>query len=231
MTTLRETLTKEFLLENYIHLGLSIPKIAKLVGSCSAETVRAYLRRYDIQVKNKGREEGSTFYPQLTKEFLIEHYVNRDLSTVQIARVINCSSVTVLNKLREFNISIKGLRKRFKRGRKHPLWTGGSNLQTAIRTSGAYYKWVCTVLRRDNYICQECGSDSSRLEVHHTITFAELFREFLNEHNQFSPFEDEESLLELSSDWRPFWDLENGITLCKECHSEKGTYKGKCTIN
>ena len=61
--------------------------------------------------------------------------------------------------------------------------------------------WTTMVLDRDNYICQECGSKND-VVAHHIIPVAEDFI--------------------LSG------DIDNGITLCKECHIEKHKYVDGC---
>ena len=43
-------------------------------------------------------------------------------------------------------------------------------------------------------------------------------REFLNKYSQFSPSEDKEILAKIAITHEPFWDINNGITLCIECH-------------
>ena len=57
------------------------------------------------------------------------------------------------------------------------------------------------------------------LDVHHSIKpFIVILREFLNEYNQFSQLEEKDILARLASKYTPFWDLENGKTLCQDCH-------------
>ncbi len=45
-----------------------------------------------------------------------------------------------------------------------------------------------------------------------------ILEEFLREYSRFSPIEDKETLVRLAVTYKPFWDLNNGITLCKNCH-------------
>jgi len=40
----------------------------------------------------------------------------------------------------------------------------------------------------------------------------------LKEYNQFSPIEDRETLIRLAITYKPFWDIDNGLTLCAKCH-------------
>lgn len=61
------------------------------------------------------------------------------------------------------------------------------------RRSSKYKYWKKSVLERDNYICQQCGSKGN-LIVHH-----------------IKPF---------SIDKEARFDINNGITLCQNCHKE-----------
>jgi hypothetical protein len=60
-----------------------------------------------------------------------------------------------------------------------------------------------------------------KIEVHHIVSFSKLVENFLREFNQFSPIDDKETLTRLAITYKPFWDVSNGITLCKECHRNK----------
>jgi hypothetical protein len=80
-----------------------------------------------------------------------------------------------------------------------------------------YGKWRMDCLKRDWFKCQECSAKDN-LQVHHIKSFTELVIEFLQKHNQFSPLEDAEILLRLATTYKPFWDINNGITLCELHH-------------
>jgi transposase len=57
-----------------------------------------------------------------------------------------------------------------------------------------YKLWVEAILKRDNYTCQKCGKRGKKLEVHHIFNWADY--------------------PELR------YAIDNGITLCRECHRE-----------
>jgi len=80
-------------------------------------------------------------------------------------------------------------------GAKNPAWKGGvSFIGQNFRTSVEYQLWRKACLERDNFTCQVCGKHGGKLEVHHLYSFTE-FPE-----------------LRLA--------IDNGITLCKECHKK-----------
>ncbi len=101
-------------------------------------------------------------------------------------------------------------------------WRGGiTPLYNLIRNSDTNKEWIKSVFKRDNYICQECFNRGDKLEAHHkNKRFNQILQEFLQQYNQFSPIEDKETLLRLAITYKPFWDLNNGETLCGECHNK-----------
>jgi endogenous inhibitor of DNA gyrase (YacG/DUF329 family) len=72
-------------------------------------------------------------------------------------------------------------------------WKGGiSSENHKIRDSFEYNDWRNEVFERDEYTCQLCGKGGGKLEAHHIYPFAEYPELRFN--------------------------IDNGITLCKECH-------------
>ena len=134
-----------------------------------------------------------------------------------------------------WNRGLKGVMKAWNKGipnpnfqgENNPKWKGGiTPLYDRIRKLPEYKEWRTSIYKRDNYTCQECGSqESGTLNAHHSDKFfAELLADFLREYDQFSPYEDIDTLVRLAIKWQPFWDAE-GITYCDDCHIEE--HKGK----
>jgi len=104
-------------------------------------------------------------------------------------------------------------------GKNSHCWKGGiTELYNMIRNSFENKQWRNEIYRRDNYTCQDCFKRGNNLEAHHKYRFSYILRDFLNEYNQFSPTEDKETLVRLSITYKPFWDIDNGETLCQSCH-------------
>lgn len=75
-------------------------------------------------------------------------------------------------------------------------WEGQPDSATQDeRNSAAYRNWRHAVLARDGHTCQDCGYQDVRLHVHHLYPFAEY--------------------PELRT------DIDNGISLCVECHGAR----------
>jgi len=96
-----------------------------------------------------------------------------------------------------------------KRGILSPNFKEDTPLYRQIRNRAEYVKWRCDVLVRDNYTCQECGARDAGLEAHHKKQFIHILRE-----NKIKSIEQAKQCSEL-------WDIDNGKTLCKDCHKAK----------
>jgi hypothetical protein len=104
------------------------------------------------------------------------------------------------------------------RGKDHPHWKGGiTPYYSLLRCLDEYKKWRMDCLKRDWFRCQECFTKKN-LEVHHLVSFQKLLNNFLQKYNMFSPIDDRETLIKLSTTYEPFWDISNGQTLCETHH-------------
>ena len=90
--------------------------------------------------------------------------------------------------------SCKGLNS----GEDHYRWKGGITPERhKFYVSREYTKWRNSVFERDNYTCQECGdSTGGNLQAHHILPLRD--------------YSDPEYSL----------NVDNGITLCEECHDK-----------
>lgn len=81
------------------------------------------------------------------------------------------------------------------KGDKCHLWKGGITPENhKVRDSLEYKIWRRAIFSRDNFTCQKCSQWGGKLRAHHI--------------NNFSDFPELRLI------------VENGITLCKECHNE-----------
>jgi len=91
---------------------------------------------------------------------------------------------------------------------KHPNWKGGiSSLYDKTRRFLKQIGWTQSVYCRDGYCCQRCGdSVGSNLNAHHIISVKSLIIA-----NNIKTIED-------VINCHIFKSIENGITLCRDCH-------------
>ena len=96
----------------------------------------------------------------------------------------------------------KGIPRNQVRGSSHWNWQGGITPESKKERNKLEYKlWREAIFKRDNYTCVLCGETKKYLNADHIKPFA-LYPE-----------------LRLS--------LDNGRTLCIDCHEKTETYKGK----
>jgi hypothetical protein len=92
-------------------------------------------------------------------------------------------------------------------GKLSHFWKGGiAELTLSIRAMAEYLHWRQLVLERDGYIDQFSGKTRA-LEAHHIVPFSNLLETY------------KIKTLEEARNCKPLWDINNGITLAKEFHS------------
>lgn len=98
------------------------------------------------------------------------------------------------------------------RGKNHWNWKGGITLLVfQIRNSFKYRQWRSDILTRDDFTCQECSQRGGYLEAHHCPkSFSQILREY-----KIKTFEEAMCCEEL-------WNINGGITFCRECHKKTG---------
>ena len=96
-----------------------------------------------------------------------------------------------------------------KMGERNPAWKGGIiSFNLSIRSLFQSRQWRSDVFMRDNFTCQKCGdSGGMNLRAHHIESLKKIIKE-----NSLKTIKD-------ALECEKLWNINNGITLCKKCHS------------
>ena len=106
-------------------------------------------------------------------------------------------------------------------GAKCNLWKGGKNpFRIILRDLSDSFRWRKHIFERDDYTCCHCRTKGGYLEAHHLKPFSVLIDEFLERYSHLSILNDKALLVDLAQRHEPFWNIDNGITLCKSCHTK-----------
>src|ERR1035437_2377024 len=98
------------------------------------------------------------------------------------------------------------------KGEKGSNWQNGrTKSNTVIRQCFMYNLWRESVFKRDAFACKDCGKTNCYVEAHHIKKFSKIISE-----NKITNISEAQNCSEL-------WDINNGITLCKECHNKTKT--------
>ena len=176
-----------------------------------------YIRTNEIREKNRNALLGR----KLSKE-TIEKIGNSNRGKIRSDESKKKYSLAKLGRPRPQHVKdrLREIAKQRTR-EKNTNWRGGKTpLIISIRTSYKYNQWRLDVFERDSFICRVCGEKSSgNIEAHHIIKLASLI-------HQHSIHNIEKAIL-----CRGLWDLDNGLTLCLECHKLTDNYKFKGGMN
>ena len=103
-----------------------------------------------------------------------------------------------------------------KTGKNSRNWKGGkTDLTRCIHSLNKYKEWRTMIFIRDSWTCQNCRLVGVYLEPHHIKSLKIIIKE-----NNLVSSGDALRCKEL-------WDINNGITLCKDCHKLTENYAGK----
>jgi hypothetical protein len=95
-----------------------------------------------------------------------------------------------------------------KTGEEARNWQGGkTKIRLLIPNLSQYIVWRTRVFERDNWTCQTCHNRRCYLEAHHLKRLSDIIDEY-----QLKTSQDCLGCLKL-------WDINNGVTLCKNCHN------------
>lgn len=105
-------------------------------------------------------------------------------------------------------------------GESNHNWKGGYSLiDKSIRSMVENKEWRTNVFIRDKWTCQTCSIRGVYVTAHHIKSFSKIIKE-----HKIKTREEARRCSEL-------WDINNGVTLCEECHKLTDNYCGKGICN
>jgi hypothetical protein len=97
-------------------------------------------------------------------------------------------------------------------------WNKGKGIDRGLRalicSSSQYIQWRKQIFSRDGFKCIWCGS-KKRIEADHIKAFAIIC------------YENKIDSLKKAFKCKELWDINNGRTLCRECHKKTDTFCAK----
>lgn len=104
-------------------------------------------------------------------------------------------------------------------GERHHNWKGGKTpIRKKLRETLNYRFWREEVFKRDNYQCVIGGKEHGhKLQADHIIPFADILDDLIELNGV-------ENLYESAINCSVIWDINNGRTLCENCHKNTETW-------
>lgn len=236
---LNDILTKDFLIKKYLNEKLSTHDIAKKYN-IGHSSVLYYLKKFNIKARsksdslkgkkrpieqmqklhesNKGRipwnKNKKGIYSEETIKKIRQANINRNWKKENHPnwkggkpKCIDCgkklSTYTAKRCIKCYN--------NYNRGKNHYNWQNGiTPIIFQIRNCFKYRQWRSDVFTRDNFQCIFCGTKGTIEADHYPKLFSQIFHE-----NNIKSIADALKCEE-------FWNINNGRTLCIECHKKFG---------
>lgn len=145
------------------------------------------------------------------KKFSEEHRKNLSLNHRRH------NSLEHRKKLSEYNKKIEKKPPIFE-GERSSNWKGGkTSISEKIRKSEKYKLWRQAIFKRDNFTCIWCGQRSGKLNADHIISFSSILEKLKFEQGI-------DNLYKKAMNCELLWDVNNGRTLCINCHKNTKSY-------
>lgn len=246
-------LSKEFLIEEYLNRKKTA-KLISLENNIAKATVLSYLRKYNISIR-KSNEARNPNIKKITKEYLLEEYVNKKKTLREISEKLEVSAHCISNFLKTHDIKVRSskesseIRGTRPKGKKHNFYGKINPLSNYWGKKGKenhmFGKSGClsptwsggkTSLQknvRDSFKNKEWKSKILKRD-NFKCTLCSNKKDLQIDH--IKPFaviilENKIRSFDQAMNCSELFDINNGRVLCKECHKKTETYlKGTSKI-
>src|SRR5574344_497908 len=213
-----EELKQQFY-QDYICDNMTLEQLVIKYGYTKYKT-KQLLKEFGI-VKQKNKTSNKKIYDD--KELLYDLYVTKKKSIQLISAELNCSEETISRKLKTFSITTR--KNHVSKSDRNKSY---SNYKILLKKSRKKFNGKLRVerLKIDNFKCQCCG-ETTNIEVHHIKTLQSMVDNTL----QYFDIKDLDSidiirlLANIVQERYDYNDLNNLITVCKDCHIKIHTNK------
>lgn len=136
-------------------------------------------------------------------------------------RIAKLGSIGYWSGKKRPNLSGKNNPNYGKIGEKNHLWCKEKkhSFHKSIRELYQYRKWRTEVFKRDNYVCIMCSYKGYIEADHFPKSFISIIRE-----NNIKSFDE-------AIKCEALWDINNGRTLCRDCHKKTPNYMKKLKLD
>lgn len=186
--------------------GMSTSSIAKKYNM-SSSSIFQRLKKGGVQMRDREEEaaKANTKIPEEEHGNILYQYKNEAVTCSDIAKEYDVHKSTIAAILKKHGVKPDEIQ-----GPRHHNWKGGiTPLHNKIRNCEKAQEWKRACMERDDYTCQITKQRGEKLHVHHKKPFSTILKEFLDSGR---------NTLEEALEYKPFWDIKNGIVISEEAH-------------
>ncbi len=209
----KQKISLDILRHEYENLKMSTKQIATK-HNMSQPSIFERLIKNGVKMRDRkeAASQANTKISIAAHHKICQRYLNNPAENASsIAKDYGVHKTTIHNILKNYGIYLNHS------GPRNNKWKGGiTPIHNRIRNCDKAKEWKNICMKRDDYTCQICQNKGGKLHIHHKEMFSNIFDRFLKLNEELS----EDQLFELALNYRPFWDIDNGITLCVNCHNK-----------
>lgn len=194
----------------YIEKMMSLHNIAKL-KKVSVCTIQARLKSYSIPIRDFKEQAAIELATPRMRQMRKDQMKKYNPMKGKKMSLDSRKKMSIARKNRITKHTTREKMSKAHSGSKSHFWKGGkSKISMILRDYYKYGIWRTEVFKRDNYMCTKCKDKATmgRLNAHHIKSVSDII-DFYNLKN-----------INDISNCNILWDIDNGITLCKECHKK-----------
>lgn len=219
----------------YVNDKMSTISIAKVFG-CEHSMVRNILLRRGITTRNLSEAQMALFHDEINpiiydKDELYRLHWMENISCKDMESILGMSASTIRRHMHSLGLKTKNQsesKRGLMTGEKHHNWKGGITPLYMLLREFFNTNLAPVAAKRDNYTCQLCGAEHVVLHVHHKIAFKKIVWGIINQHPELDIENNKQELYDIITHDDLFLDINNLVTLCKDCHRYKvHNYKRK----